>query len=102
MNEIDSVLRKKLSLFFTGASPGLTINDNYFCHLYYLQLDVELDNIISNQDSEISRGNRSDTSLHAHDWIRRPILKPVLRAEASVRLDRRSPDSFKLGSALLI
>jgi hypothetical protein len=28
VNEIDSVLRKKLSLFFAGASPGLAINDD--------------------------------------------------------------------------
>jgi hypothetical protein len=32
INKIDSLLRKKLLLFVTGASAGLAINDHRFCH----------------------------------------------------------------------
>jgi hypothetical protein len=32
VNKIDSLLRKKLLLSVTGASPGLAINDHGFCH----------------------------------------------------------------------
>ena len=101
VNEIDSVLRKKLSLFFTGASAGLTINDNYFCHLRYLQLHVEVDSNISCNGSETSRGNRSDTSCtFTIRFGGQPLNLGFVKAGES--LARRPPDSFKLGFALLI
>jgi hypothetical protein len=34
VNELDSLLRKKLLLFVAGTSPGLAIDDNHFCHWF--------------------------------------------------------------------
>jgi len=54
VSKFDSLLRKKLFLLVAGASPGLTIDDHYFCHsTLYLRVRISPNINMSRCNSEL-------------------------------------------------